>query len=193
MLTGAAALAALPAMVRGEPLGMVKVDLTTGIGVISVELYGDKAPVSVANFLHYLDTHKYDGASFYRAVSAPGAPQIGLVQGGAKPGPLYPPIAHESTTVTGLKHTDGTLSLARRAQGTARADFFVCVGDNTYLDADPKAEGDNAGFAAFGRVVGGMELVRQILAMPKSATLGGEEMKGQMLDPPVPIVTARRV
>ena len=203
VLTGAAALAALPAAGLAETPapaptaaptpGVVKVELTTGQGVMSVELFADKAPISVANFLRYLDAKGFDGASFFRAATAPGAPQIGLIQGHAKPGKLFAPVAHESTILTGLRHKDGTLSLARRAQGTAQSDFFVCVGDAPYLDADPKAEGDNAGFAAFGHVTAGMDVARKILAMPRSATLGGEEMKGQMLDPPVPIISAKRV
>jgi len=84
------------------------------------------------------------------------------------------------------------VSLARRAQGTATSDFFICVGDSSYLDADPKAPGDNAGFAAFGQVVEGMDVVKTILTLPTSPTAGSPEMKGEMLKPPVPILTMRR-
>ncbi|MGI9168563.1 MAG: peptidylprolyl isomerase, partial [Caulobacteraceae bacterium] len=86
----------------------------------------------------------------------------------------------------------GILPLPRRAPGTATSDFFICVGDAPYLDADPKASGDNLGFAAFGHVVDGMDVVRAILALPTSPTAGDPDMAGQMLNPPVPIVGARR-
>ena len=163
--------------------------------MIVLELYADKAPITAANFLRYVDARLYDGATIYRALRTPGAPLTGLIQGGARLDPAHPvaPIAHEATTQTGLSHKDGTLSLARRAPGTATSDFFICVGDAPYLDADPKAPGDNLGFAAFGHVTSGMDIVRNILALPTSPTAGGPDMAGQMLDPPVPIVSARRV
>ncbi|HWA60069.1 MAG TPA: peptidylprolyl isomerase [Caulobacteraceae bacterium] len=193
VLAGAGALAATRVWADPASPGVVRVTLQTGQGPIVLELAGDRAPISVANFLRYVDTHRYDGSSFYRAVKAPGAPQFGLVQAGIRDGAkLLPPIAHESTLKTGILHKDGTISLARREQGTARSDFFVCVGDASYLDADPKAPGDNAGFAAFGHVVEGMDVVRKILALPVSPTAGAPEMAGQMLEPAVPIVTARR-
>jgi peptidyl-prolyl cis-trans isomerase A (cyclophilin A) len=102
------------------------------------------------------------------------------------------PIAHESTLKTGLSHKDGTISLGRRAPGTANSEFFICVGDQTYLDADPTAKGDNLGFAAFGHVVDGMDHVHTILGLPTSPTAGVGVMRGQMLSPTVPILTARR-
>lgn len=175
--------------------GIVRVNLLTGQGLIVLELFADKAPITTANFLNYIDRKLYDGASIYRALRAPGAPTTGLIQGGARanPGRAIPPIVHESTTKTGLFHKDGTISLARRELGTAASDFFICVGDASYLDADPKAPGDNQGFAAFGRVADGMDVVRKILGLPTSATAQVPEMVGQMLDPPVPIVSARRV
>ena len=103
-----------------------------------------------------------------------------------------PPIAHEPTTKTGLKHTDGTISLARYAPGTATCDFFICIGDQPSLDADPTQSGDNQGFAAFGHVTAGADVARKILAAPVSLTAGEGVMKGQMLDPEVAILTARR-
>jgi len=194
VLAAAGALAAWQAWSQPAP-GIVRVDLTTGAGLVVLELYADKAPITAANFLRYVDARLYDGATIYRALRTPGAPLTGLIQGGARLDPAHAiaPIAHEPTTKTGLSHKDGTLSLARRAPGTATSDFFICVGDAPYLDADPNASGDNLGFAAFGRVAAGMDIVRAILALPTSPTAGGPDMAGQMLDPPVPIVSARRV
>jgi len=186
--------AASPAL-AAEPRPPVRVALTTAEGVITLELYPDKAPITVANFLHYVDTQRFDGSSFYRANHPPGVTEYGLLQGGLQNDPkkLFKPIAHEPTTKTGILHTDGVISMGRRAPGTATADFFICVGDQSYLDADPKAEGDNKGFAAFGRVVDGMDVVKAILARPVSPTAGEGVMKGTMLKKPVPIVKARRV
>jgi peptidyl-prolyl cis-trans isomerase A (cyclophilin A) len=135
-----------------------------------------------------------DGAVFYRASRAPGAPTIGLVEAGVKDGAkLYPPVAHESTLTTGLKHLDGTLSMARFAPGTATSDFSICCGDAPYLDAHPEMTGDNLGYAAFGQVVEGMEVARAILAMPTTGAAQNPEMQGEIIDPPVRIVSARRV
>ena len=178
------------------PKPVVRVEMLTGEGRIVLELIADKAPITTANFLRYVDRGLYDGATLYRAMKSPGPPPTtGLIQGGAKPypGKQIPPIAHESTTQTGLTHTDGVIALARRAPGTAASDFFICVGDQLYLDADPKAAGDNLGFAAFGKVVEGMEIVRKIIAMPTSAKAEVPEMVGQMLDPPVKIIAVRRI
>jgi peptidyl-prolyl cis-trans isomerase A (cyclophilin A) len=192
LLAAGGALAAWPAAAQPAP---VRVNLETGAGRIVLELYPDKAPLTAANFLRYVDRKLYDGSTIYRAVRAPGLPEPGLIQGGLKNDPkkLLPPVAHESTTQTGILHKDGAISLARREQGSATSDYFICVGDAPYLDANPSQPGDNAGFAAFGRVVEGMDVARKILAMPTSPTEGSAEMKGQMLEPPVPIATARRV
>ncbi|MEP6968583.1 MAG: peptidylprolyl isomerase, partial [Pseudomonadota bacterium] len=172
----------------------VRVALTTGAGVITLELAADQAPITAANFLRYVDQKRFDGASFYRAMKNAGAPRTGLVQGGLQnnPAKTLPPVAHESTAKTGLSHKDGSISMARYAPGTAASEFFICVGDQPYLDADPAAPGDNQGFAAFGRVVGGLDVARAILAAPVSATAGEGAMKGQMLEPTVAIVSARR-
>src|SRR5262249_21505119 len=149
---------------------------------------------TVANFLRYVDTGRYDGASFYRASRAPGAPTVGIIEGGLQndPARLLPPIAHESTTMTGLAHVDGTISMARDAPGTATADFFVCCGEASYLDAHRAAAGDNAGYAAFGTVIEGMDVARAILALPTPGKALNQAMQGQILDPPVPIVSMRR-
>ncbi len=192
--SAAAAAAAWPAWAQPAQ-GVVRVDLKTGQGLISLELFADKAPLTTANFLRYLDDRLYDRATIYRALRTPGAEDTGLIQGGARFDPAKPhkPIAHESTLTTGLNHKDGTISLARGALGSARSDFFICVGESSYLDAHPDAPGDNQGFAAFGQVTVGMDVVRTILALPTSATKGPPGMVGQMIDPAVPILTARRV
>lgn len=172
----------------------VRVRLETSEGAIVVELATAQAPVTTANFLRYVESKRFDGASFYRVSRAPGAPQYGMIQGGLNGDPkrLMKPIAHEPTTRTGLSHKDGTISMGRWAPGTATAEFFIMVGDAPEFDADPKAKGDNAGFAAFGQVVEGMDVVRTILAQPQSPTAGQGVMKGEMLKAPVKILTARR-
>ncbi len=194
ILAGLVASAALPAAAQ-TPASPPKVELTTDAGVFTLELAAAKAPITVANFLRYADEKRFDGASFYRAMKLGASPPTGLIQGGLQndPAKLLPPIAHESTTQTGLSHIDGTISIARNAPGTAASEFFVCIGDQPSLDADPSQSGDNAGFAAFGRVASGMDVVRKILASPTSPTAGEGEMKGQMLDPTVKILSARRV
>lgn len=172
-----------------------RVVITTAQGTITVELSADKAPVTTANFLKYVDRRLYDGATFYRASKPPGqaANDYGTVQGGLQNDPkkVLPPIAHESTLKTGLRHTDGTISMGRHAPGTAQADWFICIGDMSYLDADPK-DSKNPGFAAFGHVVDGMPVAQAILGMPTDPNAGIGAMKGEMLVKPVRIVSIRR-
>ena len=168
-----------------------RVGIVTTKGTIVIELEAKKAPVTVRNFLHYVDTQKFDNTVFYRALRY--APNQGLVQAGGGERP-YAPIAHESTKKTGLSNTDGAISMARYAPGTASEDFFICVGDMTFLDAGKDPSGDNLGFAAFGHVVSGMDVVKAILAGKTVLHKKGDDnMKGQMLAQPVKIVTARRV
>jgi peptidyl-prolyl cis-trans isomerase A (cyclophilin A) len=171
-----------------------RVVLTTGDGPITMELAIDKAPLTSANFLRYIGARRLDGTRFYRAMKIALDPLNGLIQGGVggMAVQLFPPVAHESTTQTGLRHLDGTISLARNTPGSATCDFFICVGPVPSLDADPTATGDNLGFAAFGQVTDGMDVVRKILLSPTSQTEGEGVMKGQMLDPTIPIVSARR-
>ena len=180
----------------GAAAGVVTIQLVTDLGAIVLELRGDKAPITAANFLQYVDQKLLDGASFYRAAHYEGRPTDGLIQGGlayTHRERALPPIAHESTVQTGLRHTDGVISMARYAPGSATSEFFICVGANASLDADPAATGDNAGFAAFGRVVQGMDVVGKIWNAPTSPTEGEGVFKGQMLDPQIPIVRAARV
>ena len=191
-LTGAGALVAAGAAAQ-TPAATVRVVLQMALGAITLEL-AMAAPITSGNFLRYLDAGRLDGASFYRASKTSDAPLLGLIQGGLQNAPAqpFPPIAHESTTQTGLSHTDGVISMARYAPGSAASEFFICIGDQTYLDADPKAAGDNLGFAAFGKVTGGMDVVRAILKAPTSPTKGEGVMKGQILEPSVTIINARR-
>jgi peptidyl-prolyl cis-trans isomerase A (cyclophilin A) len=191
LLAVTAALTASP--VLAQP-ARTRVRLQTDKGAILVELAGDKAPVTVANFLRYVDAGRMGRAVFYRASRAPTAPEVGFIEAGVKvPGMLFPPIAHESTAETGLRHLDGTLSMARFAPGTAQSDFTICCGDAPHLDAHPEAPGDNLGYAAFGQVVEGMDVVRAILAMPTTGVADNPVMQGQILDPPVKFLSALRV
>ncbi|MDO6415046.1 peptidylprolyl isomerase [Sphingomonas sp. BIUV-7] len=170
----------------------VKVVLTTSEGAIVLELEKGRAPITTANFLKYVDAKRFDGIGFYRAVKV--QPGFGLIQAGLRNDPkkIFPSIAHEPTTKTGVHHVDGAISMARAAPGSASADFFIMVGASPQMDADPSQPGDNLGFAAFGRVIEGMDLVRKIMDEPTSATGGPATMKGQMLVAPVKILTARR-
>jgi peptidyl-prolyl cis-trans isomerase A (cyclophilin A) len=194
LLLGLAAPAAAqpPAPAPAPAPATVSVRLHTSAGDIVVAVETQRAPVTARNFLHYVDTRRLDGAEFYRAMKT-GA-EAGLVQGGVRdPRKLFPPIAHEPTSQTGLSHVDGALSAPRLAVGTARGDFTIMVGDQPYLDAGPGSAGDGLGYAVFGRVVEGMDVVRHILAAPTSPTEGVGVMRGQMLSPRIVILTARRV
>ena len=167
----------------------------TSDGDITLELYADKAPITVRNYLRYVDGKLFDNATFYRASKPPGRVQndYGSVQGGMQQDPRkLPPIAHESTIKTGILHKDGVISMGRFAPGTAQADWFICVGDMAYLDADPKDPAGNPGFAAFGHVEAGMDVVRKILGMPTDPDKGTGAMKGEILVKPVKILSVRR-
>jgi len=169
-----------------------KVRLHTSAGDIIVAVEIERAPITARNFLHYVDTKRLDGSEFYRAMHT--GPEAGLVQGGVRDAAkLFPPIAHEPTSQTGLSHVDGALSAPRFAVGTARGDFTIMVGDQHYLDAGPGSAGDGLGYAVFGHVVEGMDVVRHILAAPTSPTEGEGVMRGQMLFPRITILTARRI
>ena len=177
-----------------EP-GAVHVTIATPQGDIVLELYTSRAPITAGHFLAMVDQKRIDGGTFYRAVRpSPEVTDFGVVQGGVKFDPNRPvkKIAHEPTTQTGVHHVSGAISFGRSAPGTAMSDFFICVGAQTSYDADPSQPGDNLGYAAFGRVIGGMDTVKNILVMPTSPTKGEGVMKGQMLEPPVPINSARR-
>lgn len=166
-----------------------RVRLETSMGDIVLELNGKAAPITTANFLRYVEAGKLDGATFWRAMKSHNG---GFVQASTS-GHRFPPIAHEPTSQTGLSHTNGTISMARYAVGTASHEFTLSVGDMTYMDAGRDPEGDNQGYAAFGKVVSGMNVVRRILSgkIAKSTAPGGWD--GQMLEAPVTIISGRRI
>jgi peptidyl-prolyl cis-trans isomerase A (cyclophilin A) len=175
-----------------------RVKIETAQGSIVVELFADKAPVTVANYLKYVDRGLFNGATFYRASRPPGytATDYGSIQGGLQndPAKVLPPIAHEPTTKTGLTHSkDGMISMGRHAPGTAQSDWFITLGDMSYLDADPKDSKKTPGFAAFGQVVEGLDVVKKIIALPVDPNRGEGAMKGEMLVRPVRITKVSRV
>ncbi|MBW7945409.1 MAG: peptidylprolyl isomerase [Sphingomonadaceae bacterium] len=172
----------------------VRVAITTSEGPIVLALEKERAPLTTANFLRYVDQKRFDGTAFYRALKVSDDGSYGLIQGGTQGNlkAMLPPIAHEPTTKTGLSHTDGAVSMARGAPGSAAGDFFITIGALESLNADPSKPGDNLGFAVFGHVVEGMDTVRRIMNAPTSPTLGEGAMKGQMIAGPVRILTARR-
>ena len=167
----------------------VLVVIATEVGTIEVELDPAHAPVTVANFLRYVKGGFYDGGRFHRTVTPGNQPankvKIEVVQAGINPArekEEYPPIALERSSVTGLKHLDGAISMARAEPDTATSDFFICIGDQPELDFGGKRNPDGQGFAAFGHVVQGMDVVRAIQRAPA---------ENQTLTPPVPIVSIR--
>jgi peptidyl-prolyl cis-trans isomerase A (cyclophilin A) len=169
-----------------------RVTLQTSAGTVVVAVETERAPATAANFLRYVTEKRLDGTVFYRALNL--APGIGLIQGGVRGDTKrsLKPIAHEPTSKTGLKNVAGAISMARLTPGTARADFFILTADIPGFDAGGPG-GDADGFAAFGRVTEGMDVVKAIYAAPTSATNGEGVMKGQMLDPPIKIVKVTRV
>ncbi|MFL6759947.1 peptidylprolyl isomerase [Sphingomonas sp.] len=191
------ALAAIPTMAAQAPAeDLVPVAIDTSLGRIVVALDRGHAPVTTANFLHYIDTHRFDGQNFYRAMHMPDGKggDGGLIQGGVRTDvrKLFPPIAHESTAQTGLHNVAGAISMANAGAGTARSDFFILLSDMPSLDANGPG-GDATGFAAFGHVTEGMDVVKKIWSAPVSATKGEGVMKGQMLDPKIQIIKIERV
>lgn len=196
LLAPAAALAQVapaPATVPTPKPATQKVAIETSLGRIVLELETERAPVTARNFLRYADQKRLDGIAFYRTVKV--ADKFGFVQFGIEGNPkrALPPIKHEPTSQTGVKHVNGAISTARLAPGTARGEFTISVGDQTSLDANPAAPGDNLGYAAFGKVIEGMEVIWKILDAPTSPTAGEGVMKGQMLAPKIKIVSVRRV
>jgi peptidyl-prolyl cis-trans isomerase A (cyclophilin A) len=187
-----------PAIASAPVAALPRVQITTTAGTFTVEVETAKAPVTAANFLHYVDQKKLDGITFYRTCKV--ADKFGFVQFGTNGDPkrTLPPIKHEPTTITGLKHLNGTLSTARLAPGSARGDFTISVGDQPSFDADPAKPDDalktNQGYAAFGRVVDGMDVVLKIFDAPidPNATVRGS-FKGEVPAVPVKVLSARRV
>ena len=186
----ALAVLALPGeriLLSSAPFG-VTCRIMTMEGEIRVRVYPGKAPVSAANFLRYVEAGLYDGSSFFRVVTPDNQPndkvRIEVIQGGdVADDKCFPPIVHETTAKTGLRHLDGTVSMARAEPGTATSSFFICVNDQPELDFGGRRNPDGQGFAAFGRVIRGMEVVRRIQRLAAD---------GQALMRPVPIRTISR-
>jgi len=197
------ALAAAPLLAQEEaaPAAGYETELVvmeTALGPITVALETERAPVTASNFLRYVDEKRLDGTVFYRAMRLDWGDQPnGLIQGGAQnqPDRILPPIAHERTSDTGVLHTVGAISMARLEPGTATGDFSIMLSPQPGLDADPDNEDSqfHEGYAAFGHVVEGMDVVRAIFDAPVDPEKGEGWMKGQMLAEPVRILTVRRV
>jgi peptidyl-prolyl cis-trans isomerase A (cyclophilin A) len=192
----AALLAFSPAAAQTTPV-TTDVVISTELGDITVALETERAPVTAKNFLRYVDLKRFDGTVFYRAMRLDWGDQPnGLVQGGTQNDyrRTLPPIAHERTSDTGVKHVAGAISMARNDPGTATGDFSILVSAQPGLDADPTSADANAreGYAAFGHVTKGMDVVRAIFAAPVDPDKGEGWMKGQMLAKPVKILTVRR-
>jgi peptidyl-prolyl cis-trans isomerase A (cyclophilin A) len=170
---------------------LVPVAIDTSLGRIVVALDRGRAPITTANFLRYVDAHRLDGETFYRAMHAYGG---GLIQGGVRSDvrKLFPPVVDEPTSKTGLKNVAGAISMARGEPNSVRADFFILVSDMPGLDAGANPA-DPDGFPVFGHVTEGMDVVQKIFNAPVSPTKGEGVMKGQMLDPPVKIIKAARI
>jgi peptidyl-prolyl cis-trans isomerase A (cyclophilin A) len=167
-----------------------KVLMKTEYGDIVVELYSEKAPVTASNFLRYVDEGRYKGATFYRIVRNDNQPdnniKIEVIQGGLfedNHPAMLEPIIHETTKQTGILHKNGVISMARWQPGTATSEFFICVGDQPELDYGGMRNPDEQGFAAFGKVIKGMEVVKKIHSLPA---------EGQYLNPRVQIMEISR-
>lgn len=162
-----------------------RIVIETELGKIEAEVFEDRAPITATNFLKYVDAGFYEGGSFYRTVLPDNQPnneiRIEVIQGGinsAREADRFDPIPLERTSVTGLSHTDGTLSMSRFAPDSAHSEIFICIGDQPNLDFGGMRNPDGQGFAAFGRVTKGMDIVRTIQRAPHQA---------QRLTPPVAI------
>lgn len=173
-----------------EPTKAVRVRIETDAGAIVVELDAAKAPATAANFLRYVDGSFYDGGGFHRTVKPDNQPdnrvKIEVIQAGINRGQVgkeFAPIKLERTRDTKLAHKDGTISMARDGPDSATADFFICIGDQPELDFGGKRNPDGQGFAAFGKVIQGMDVVKKIQAAPA---------RGQLLNPPIKISKVRR-
>lgn len=184
--------ATAPASAPAPAHEIVKVIMQTKQGDIHLAIEKGRAPITAGNFLRYVDQKRFDNITFYRAMKVDEEGKYGLVQGGLRGDPkrVYPPIAHEPPAVTGLSHKDGAISMAQAKPGTATADFFIIIGDLVSLDG--KNTPEEPGYAVFGRVTEGMDVVRAILGLPRSETLGEGVMKGQMLLEPLRVITVRR-
>ena len=167
--------------------------ISTSLGDIEVEIFRGRAPITSENFLRYVDDGLYDETAFFRTVTMENQPdsevKIEVIQGGTMPKDsaypsTYSPIEHKTTETSGLRHVDGAVSMARMKPGTATSSFFICIGDQPQLDYRGKRNPDGQGFAAFGCVTEGMDVVRRIHKQPH---------EGQRLEPPIEILSSRRI
>jgi len=172
----------------------VDVLMSTSAGDVVLELYPESAPLSVNNFLRYVDGGYYEHSQIYRVVRLDNQAQnkikIEVIQGGlgmATEKPPFGPIAHESTETSGVRHTDGVISMARLEPGTAASEFFICINDQPELDFGGGRNPDGKGFAAFGKVISGMDVVRAIQNTKTDSPADGEleYTSGQILLEPV--------
>ena len=191
-LLSALALLLLPlaASAQSRAPGTVRVRLVTSQGPIVLALDARRAPKTVANFLAYVDDGRLENTFFYRAARRTSNPGLGFIQGGIGTDArrMLPAVPIEPTSRTGLRHLDGAISMAHGANpDSATGNFSIMVGDNPSLDA----RGNSPGFAVFGRVIGGMDVVRRILALPSGGGRG--PMKGQMILKPVKLIRAERL
>ncbi|MCW5963442.1 MAG: peptidylprolyl isomerase [Bryobacterales bacterium] len=181
----------------------VHIVIETAFGPIEATLDDQRAPISVRNFLRYVDARHYDGGQFHRTVrtkpdNQPGsAVKIDVVQAGVSPQHAkqsFPPVMLERTNRTGLQHLDGTLSMARMEADSATNGFFICIGNQPSLDFGGNRNPDLQGFAAFGKVTAGMDVVRRIHQSPSGPTPGGAgvALGNQSLTPPIRILNIRR-
>ena len=171
--------------------------LETEMGVIEIETYPEKAPASAGDFLNYVDRGFYNNEGFYRVVRADNDPRqmgMSLIQGGRlDTEPKTPPIAHELTSDTGLRNDSGMVAIARDAPGTGSAAyFFINIGNNNFLDEGGERNPDGAGYAVFGKVVKGMDVVKAIQSGEAGRAVEDEVVKGQYLTRPVLITKAYR-
>jgi peptidyl-prolyl cis-trans isomerase A (cyclophilin A) len=170
---------------------IVRIRIETSAGPIVVALDHRHAPITTTNFVRYVDDHRLDGTNFYRASRIPGDPKHGFIQGGIAHAAslMLPPIRLEATSETGLRHLDGTISMAHSTPDTAMGDFTIDIGAQPGLDAKPGKRPEDKGFAAFGQVVEGMDVARRILALP-TAPLRGKP--SEQLAAPVRIIRVTR-
>jgi peptidyl-prolyl cis-trans isomerase A (cyclophilin A) len=175
----------------------VNVLMSTSQGDITLELYTNEAPVTAGNFLALVDNNNFDGASFYRIVTYEndkGFPLIEVIQGGlGDRAEEFTSIPHETTEQTGIRHTDGVISMARAAVGTASTEFFIILGDQPSLDYSGERNPDQQGFAAFGKVINGMDVVRKIHQLPANGPSDSEYTVGQILTEAVTINSVSRI
>ena len=154
---------------------IIPISMETELGPIQLELYPDRAPITVSNFLRYVDENRYEDFHFYRVVHMENQPdndvKIEVIQGGLgfdKHPMELPTIVHETTDKTGIRHLNGTLSMARMEPGTASSEIFICINDQPELDYSGKRNPDGQGFSTFGKVISGMDVIRKIQLLPET-------------------------